>query len=234
MKLLIEAPLIAENGVAVAHHEIISAVMTRDMEAMDITVSSWPTEQGRLDGASAASRWLVQSEIAAMSFADGMHSALIAAVLASEAFSGGSQVSDTSESLEAAKSRKLAELLAARGAREYSTFDDSDVVVNCDHQSQTRILGAASSMLSARMDWMLQCLDQLADAAQQTLPPPPDLAVEWTTSDEALLPLDSEGIGSLCDALSAHVMATHDQYRSLRDQTLAAQQPSEVAAISWA
>lgn len=113
-----------------------------------------------------------------------------------------------------AKSQVWATVRTARDSVEFGGFEVQGVGrFDSDQISQQRIVGAivAAQLAGAGSSW----------------------SIVWTLQDNSTTTLDYAGMVRVGEALSAHVEATHQHARELRDMIEAANTVADVQKINW-
>lgn len=113
----------SSTHIAVEHHRLVRAELTADLSGFKLWIESWPTEAARLDGIEAAARWHLVVPSAGLPLVQGLPAAIVAAVLASDEFSGATHVPDASTGLGAVRVRQWAAVKAERSRRLVGTLD---------------------------------------------------------------------------------------------------------------
>ncbi|QOR55197.1 MAG: hypothetical protein SHS37scaffold296_14 [Burkholderiales phage 68_11] len=201
----------SDEHIAVAHHRVANAAISRDLASFVIDLDSWPSEAARLDGRAPAARFRVEALAAGLPLASGLTAAIEAAVLASAAFQGATPIPDDAGGLGAAQTRKWAEVKAERTARLAGRFGwgghDFDV-------DPVMLTGAAVDAL-------------LAEQAGETYQQP------WVLADNSVIALTAAQqieVGRACKAHIAELWAISQQ---LRAEIAAATTLEDLATIHW-
>ena len=120
MKLLFNKSLVSPNGVRVVHHAVVRLEAAPDFEALHVHITSWPTEASRLEGHEPVWMSFVVVPVDALNLGEGLMAGVVQAVMAHPDYEGGTPVADSSETLEAAVSRKRAEIKVWRDGYEFA------------------------------------------------------------------------------------------------------------------
>lgn len=192
------------NGVPCMHHQTTKIEARPDDVSIGVLLSSWVDEAARLAGNDPVGQCYVVAPVANLK-------ALVAnAMAASDLFAGAQMGIDNSDDFETKRQRKRAELSAASGAQELSTFVAAGVTFNCDERSRRRILEAA---LHAARSTTYSRVIQSADGVFRTLSKAQVLALA-----DALDDFTSALTASLTTKLNAVTAALTD---------------TDLAAITW-
>ena len=112
--------------------------------------------------------------------------------------------------IDTARSKKWIEIKAAREAEEFSSFECSGYLFDCDETSQRRIQGAV----------------QLAQID-------PALTLDWTLADNSVQEFTAAEIIQIGEALANHVSDAHAHGRIKRSEIDSATTKEDLEAISW-
>lgn len=231
MNLLFNHTMTLPNGVVGTHHRIVRMELSPTLEQAHLSITTWPDEQARLDGHEAVWMEMVVVDVEALDLSEGLLSGLLAAVLAQPAYAGGTAVPDASETLEAAKARRTAEIKARRDLLEFGLVESGGLVFDGDAAAQRRITGATAAALIARQMWLVAAVQALASATATALPAEPEIEEVWTLADNSVTDLDESGILGLAADVIGQVSNAHAVCRLVLTEVAAATTVEEVAAV---
>lgn len=233
MNLLFNKSTESPSGVPLVHHRIVRAELSTDLDSLHIHITSWPSEQARLDGAEAAWMWMVAAPVESLDLSAGLLMGIAAAALASEYFQGGTLVPDLGETLDGAKLRKRSDVKAMRDVHEFGQFDYLGNPFDGDEAAQRRITSATAFAMLGRLQWLQEAVQALAQDRGLILPAGPEFEQLWTLANNESLPLDEQAMYGVAGALAYQVGAAHATARELLLQVDQAEDVEALAAITW-
>ena len=201
----------SSTHVAVSHHKLARAEISADFQRVNLWLDSWPTEAARLDGQPACAAWFIAVPAETLKLDAGLQAGLLAAVMASKEFAGATALPDASLGLDAARTRKWAEIKAERDRREAGSFNSGGRTFDVD---PINLLGAA--------------LD--AYLAQQNKEP---FSQPWVLADNSAALLNAAEMIAAGRACKAYLAALWVISQGLRYKLNAAQTSAEIDAIKW-
>lgn len=202
----------APNGASLSFHKVtkIESQNTNGTLTLVAYVASWPSAEDYAQNKSPL--WTSYIPLA---FGGDVFQQAQDAVLAIGDFAGGASVPDVTDTLEALKARKNAEINAARLRANRSTFTFQGKAIACDELSRSDIDGVQAKV--ARTGAL-----------------PTGFPGAWKAADNTyvLIP-DATTWDNFFDAMVAQGTANFMHSEQLKAQLAAAETPEEVEAIVW-
>ena len=201
----------SSTHVAVSHHKLARAEITADFQRVNLWLDSWPTEAARLDGQPACAAWFIGVGAETLKLDAGLQAGLLAAVMASKEFTGATALPDASPGLDAARTRKWAEIKAERSRREAGSFTSGGHTFDAD---PINLVGAA-------LDAYLAVQNNEA------------YAQPWVLADNSAAMLTAAEMIAAGRACKTYLASLWVISQSLRGQILAATTSVQIDAIAW-